>query len=299
MLIVIAALSSVILRASTSVIDRNSFGLKRQPIVFLNFVNNFVPGILLSLVLLFFEPALLKRALLDPKLMILGASVQLVAFAFSYGVKHLTVAKVNLANRIGDIGVPLALFLAGATVTRQDFIFSFLISVSVLFLSWHSDKKQNLKILLLPGALITMAIILQSLVGEFVYSKDNYAGIYNSTFACASALIWRSLFCIPIFMWQQVKNGKRSSDNFLRTKADRHQMYLRVLFTLGSQISYNYVLASGNRLVAWPILNAVSIFAIIIASVFLKEKITRSEWAAGIVVVGISVIRSMIGSAHG
>lgn len=174
-----------------------------------------------------------------------------------------------------------------------------MISVTVLFLSWHSDRKQNLKVLLLPGAFITAAIILQSLVGEFVYSKDTYAGIFNASFACAAALIWRSLFCLPLMAYHSIKNGTRYSFDFLKKKSDWYQLYMRVLFTLGSQLSFNFVLASGNRLIAWPILNAVSIFAIIIASIFLKEKTSRSEWAAGFVVVALSIARALLGGHSG
>ena len=57
------------------------------------------------------------------------------------------------------------------------------------------------------------------------------------------------------------------------------------------QRTYVYAMASGNGAIAAPIMSSVCVVSLILSRIFLKEKLTKKQYAfIGIIIVGILML---------
>jgi drug/metabolite transporter (DMT)-like permease len=288
---VVYALLSVLLRSANSVFDRVSYGLRKQSILILNFANNVLPFALLMLLL----PAVERQAtewalLLDPRLALFAISIQCVAFAFSYGFRHLTVAKVNVASRMGDLLVPVALLLCGREVHWTDYLFAAAISASTLLLAYTDSAPK--RVMVLPAVLITSAIVLQSVLGELFFqaSSPGPAHLEMTT----AIMGWRSAFCLLLLVVSRRPGRVAQFRELLQDGRMRLNVLLRSLFTVASQLFFVLALSTGQPVIAWPILNSVTLFSMVFASLVIKEHPRRNEVIAIILVVLLALLRGVL-----
>ncbi|QSQ18282.1 EamA family transporter [Myxococcus landrumensis] len=291
---VLYSLTSVLLRSGNSVFDRLSYGLRRQSILVLNFANNFVPFLLLAalLPLLPLENKTGWTMYANPKLALFAASVQGVAFAFSYGFRHLTVARVNIVSRVGDVLIPLVLMLAGRTVHWTEYLFALAVSgCSLLAAGGMTDSK---KTLWLPAFFITAAVIVQSLCGELFFqgkSSDVATNLEVST----ALMFWRSAVCLVLLLLFGSKELMTSQmGELVEDRRARINLMVRGLFTMGNQVAFVMALATGNRVVAWPILNSVTLFSLVFANAFIQEAPARREVFAVVAIVSLAVLKATL-----
>ena len=225
-------------------------------------------------------------SLFDIKIMVFSFSVQIVAFAFSYAFQNFTVSKVNIAARMGDLLVPVALFMYGSPVGYPDFIFSLTVSVAVFFaLPLHHWKNGPL---LVPSLIIAITLVLQSLVGEEAFGGPVHST--RSLSACASMLFWRSFLCSIGLLWPN-KRHLNAYRSLINNQSVLLQALFRSIFTISSQTTFLYVLAHGNRLIAWPILNSVSAFSVLLAGFVLKENPSFRELMSVVTVIALASVR--------
>ncbi|GAB4517442.1 MAG: hypothetical protein Tsb0020_36040 [Haliangiales bacterium] len=290
---VLYALSSVVLRSANSVFDRVSYGLHRQSIVLLNFVNNFLPFVLLVLVLAATKAGdaeLNWAVFLDMRLALFALSVQLVAFTFSFGFRRLTVSKVNVASRMGDLLIPLALMLSGSEVQTSDYVFAAAISVSTVLLG-NSDITQR-RLLLLPAGLITSAVVLQSLCGAFFFEGVSTHTVHLEV--TTAIMGWRSVFCLTLVAVRRSSAHGAQLRVLWTNSRMRRNALLRAVFTVVSQLLFVLALSTDEPVIAWPILNSVTLFSMGFASVVIKEHPKRNEVLAIAAVVVLSLIKGML-----
>lgn len=283
------AAASCAFRAVCGVIDRHSFGLKRHPIVGANLVNNAMPGILLMFYFMVTGsfPELCAN-LFNGRLVLFSLAVQLVAFAFSYGFTKNPVTKVNLASRVGDFLLPFALLAIGVNVRPVDIAFALGVTgcVCLALRPTKADFGHLVGLSLLIGG----AQVVQGVMGEIVFGGQSAAS--SATLATAAALLlWRGIFCIPLLFVQREANASYLSNLFIAFNRDGLASFAtRTAAVLISQVAFVGVLAHGNRLLAWPILNSVSVFAAIISAFLLKEAPSKEECVA----IGLMIVASIL-----
>lgn len=288
------ALTSVLLRSANSVFDRLSYGVRRQSILVLNFANNFVPFLLLALLMAVLRPedgagwALYR----DPRLALFAASVQGVAFAFSYGFRNLTVARVNIASRMGDVLIPLALMLCGRTVHWSEYLFALAVSgCSLLAAGGNSDSRRALW---LPALLITSAVLVQSLCGELFF-QNQPSGLTANLEVSTALMFWRSTWCLLLlFVFSSGAPRLEQMRELIGDARARLSLLLRSVFTVGNQVTFVLALAAGNRVLAWPILNSVTLFSLVFANTFIQEAPERREVLAVVAVVSLALLKATL-----
>ncbi len=288
------ALTSVLLRSGNSIFDRLSYGLRRQSILVLNFANNFVPFLLLAALtpLLPMENREGWALYGNPRLALFAVSVQGVAFAFSYGFRQLTVARVNIASRIGDVLIPLVLMLCGRTVHWSEYLFALAVSgCSLLAVGGNAD---NRRALWLPALFITAAVLVQSLCGELFF-QGQPSGVASNLEVSTVLMFWRSAACLVLLVLFGARDtmagqlGELAADGRARTS-----LMVRALFTVGNQVAFVMALATGNRVIAWPILNSVTLFSLVFANAFIQETPARREVFAVVAVVSLAVLKAAL-----
>nr|UYH37526.1 hypothetical protein [Myxococcaceae bacterium MCy9487] len=293
---VLYALLSVLLRSANSVFDRWSYGLRNQSILVLNFANNFIPFVLLALLL-----PLVSRgdapgwALFgDPRLALFALSIQAVGFAFSAGFRHLPVAKVNIASRVGDVLIPVALMLCGRTVHGNEYLFALAVSAcSLLAIRPGSDGAP--RTLGRYAVIITAALITQSVCGELFFQQQQSPELAKSLGVTTAIMFWRSVFCLLLLVTVRPSLARLAQARALLADGPaRLNLLLRSSFTVGSQITFVLALATGQRVIAWPILNSVTLFSMVFASTFIKEHPERREVFAMVVVVSLALLKAVM-----
>lgn len=291
-LIAIATVS-VSLRALCGIIDRQNFGPRRLPIVGINLLNNAVPFVFIAFPLIATGGGrTLLAAIANPRLLVFGGSVQIVAFAFSYGFRHYTVPTVNLVARIGDALIPFALYVIGARVTAMDVLFA--LSVSACVLLAVPPERGLARGLAVVGLGITAAVLLQSVTAEYVFSGSTRE-IAATMAGLAALLFWRGAFCLPLLPFGVVHLPKAATDEPRPTGRMTLAVIGRAVATIVHHAAFVYALARGNRVVMWPILNSVPIFAAVLSTVLIRERPTRREAAS----LGIWLVATCLRSAAG
>ncbi len=287
---ILVALLSAVFRAVSGVIDRFSLGIKGGQLGIVNLANNALPAITLLPIAIFFCAGSHGLAhFADIRTIVFAAVVQGSAFAFSYAYRHYTVADVNLAAKIGDGAIPFALMAMGVRVTAVDITFALAVSAIIVALAgWSHAKRTHY---LLTGAVITVAIIAQSVCGEYAF-KNITKSTQDVVGYCLAFLVWRSIFSVPIIAIEacQFPDGTLATLKSLTER--RRVLVLRTVATVTSQFTFIYVLAEGVRVVAWPLLNTVPIFAMLFSAMSLHEPPTRKQ-----VVVTVGLVALVFGRA--
>jgi uncharacterized membrane protein len=291
---VLYALTSVLLRSGNSVFDRLSYGLRRQSILVLNFANNFVPFLVLAVVtaLLPMENREGWALYANPRLALFAVSVQGVAFAFSYGFRHLTVARVNIASRVGDVLIPLVLMLCGRTVHWTEYLFALAVSgCSLLAAGGSADHRRALW---KPALFITAAVLVQSLCGELFF-QGKPSGLASNLEVSTALMFWRSAACLVLLVLFGARGTRTAQlSELVAENRARTSLVVRALFTVGNQVAFVMALATGNRVIAWPILNSVTLFSLVFANAFIQETPAKREVLAVVAVVSLAMLKATL-----
>ncbi|WP_257461904.1 hypothetical protein [Archangium lipolyticum] len=288
---ILLALASVLFRSANSVFDRLSFGLRNQSITLINFLNNFVPFLLLlagGAVLGKQEG--LAAALGDVRLIFFALSVQAVGYAFSYGFRHLTVAQVNIASRVGDILIPFSILLCGGVVGWRDYLFAAALSGCSLVLGQGGGSSR--KLLLVPGLWIALALIVQSLCGELFFQGQGAVGTDLGT--VTALMFWRSMLCLLLLpLGFRTHPPASMLAVVLDARMQLHALF-RALFTVAAQVTFMLALAGGHRVVVWPILNSSTLVSVGLAGLFLKERPARREMVTVAAIICLSLLKGSL-----
>ncbi|WP_244238450.1 hypothetical protein [Corallococcus terminator] len=292
---VLFALLSVLLRSANSVFDRWSYGLRNQSILVLNFANNFLPFVLLAVLLLVTGGESSAWALFaDPRLALFALSIQAVGFAFSAGFRNLPVAKVNIASRVGDVLIPIALMLCGRTVRGSEYLFALAVSACSL-LAIRPGKEGEPRTVVRYAVIITSAVIIQSLCGELFFQQEQSPELLKSLGVTTAIMFWRSAFCLLLLVAFRPSLARLAQVRALFADGPaRLNLLLRSAFTVGSQITFVLALATGQRVIAWPILNSVTLFSMVFASTFIQEHPERREVFAMVAVVSLALLKAAL-----
>jgi hypothetical protein len=291
---VLYALLSVLLRSTNSVFDRWSYGLRNQSILVLNFANNVIPFVLLAVLLTAVGKAgTVEWALFaDVRLIMFALAIQGVGFAFSMGFRHLPVAKVNIASRVGDVLIPLSLLLCGRPVKGSEYLFALAVSgCSLLAIRPEGGSRRTLG---RYAVIITAALIAQSVCGELFFQRQP-STTETSLMVTTAIMLWRSVFCLLLLL--AFSSGDTRLAQVRTLMADgpaRLNLLLRSTFTVGSQITFVLALAAGQRVLAWPILNSVTLFSMVFASTFIQEHPERREVLAMAAVVSLALLKAVM-----
>ena len=104
--------------------------------------------------------------------------------------------------------------------------------------------------------------------------------IANTSYELTFALVG-----LVMFIFMKVKGIKFGSMIEQKDKA------LAAVCETAGQLTYVYAMASGNGAIAAPIISAVCVVSLILSRIFLKEKLTKKQYAfIGIIIVGILML---------
>ena len=111
-------------------------------------------------------------------------------------------------------------------------------------------------------------------------TEDTIELIANTSYELTFALVG-----LVMFIFMKVKGIKFGSMIEQKDKA------LAAVCETAGQLTYVYAMASGNGAIAAPIISAVCVVSLILSRIFLKEKLTKKQYAfIGIIIVGILML---------
>ena len=111
-------------------------------------------------------------------------------------------------------------------------------------------------------------------------TEDTIEVIANTSYELTFALVG-----LVMFIFMKVKGIKFGSMIEQKDKA------LAAVCETAGQLTYVYAMASGNGAIAAPIISAVCVVSLILSRIFLKEKLTKKQYAfIGIIIVGILML---------
>ena len=116
-------------------------------------------------------------------------------------------------------------------------------------------------------------------------TEDTIELIANTSYELTFAI-----FGLILFIYMKVKGEK-----FGGLLEQKDKTLAAVCETAG-QLTYVYAMASGNGAIAAPIISAVCVVSLILSRIFLKEKLTKRQYAfIGIIIVGILMLAVLEG----
>ncbi len=116
-------------------------------------------------------------------------------------------------------------------------------------------------------------------------TADNIELIANTSYELTFALVG-----LVMFIFMKAKGIKFGSMVEQKDKA------LAAVCETAGQLTYVYAMASGNGAIAAPIISAVCVVSLILSRIFLKEKLTKKQYAfIGIIIVGILMLAVLEG----
>jgi uncharacterized membrane protein len=182
--------------------------------------------------------------------------------------------------------------LCGRTVHWSEYLFALAVSgCSLLAVGGNAD---NRRALWLPALFITAAVLVQSLCGELFF-QGQPSGVASNLEVSTVLMFWRSAACLVLLVLFGARDtmagqlGELAADGRARTS-----LMVRALFTVGNQVAFVMALATGNRVIAWPILNSVTLFSLVFANAFIQETPARREVFAVVAVVSLAVLKAAL-----
>ena len=285
--IMLLALVSSLSRAGLNVVDRYQIGFRELSIRQVNLWNNVIPTLLMVILLLFFGLGHeFLKLLISWKTICFSGLVQLVAYAFSFGFRHLNVNQVTATAKLSDIFIPIGIFIFTSHWSWSNYSFAILTTLVCLPILW---KKKKISAsfdhggLFIIGALVLQASVAPLLIETSINSSVSFQHLFLFTI---SVLFWRSIWTILPLFCQKQSMPIRWDLSYLN-----YIFLLRVILTILTQVSFIVAIASPHSLVAWPILNSTGLFALFFSKQFLKEYHTRKEQGIVIAISFLELIR--------
>jgi uncharacterized membrane protein len=280
-IVIVLAFISSVHRALLNILDRQILGLHKKNLRFTVMVNNLLPLLALSVVLLIAGKLTHIFVYISSfKVFIFSLIYQCVSYSFSYAFSKCKVQQVVLFAKLPDIFIPALLLLIFGIYDIQNILFSVAIFAfcSPFFISQRSSKTQYIAALFL-----TITLIVQGVFAQFSLSSQ-ISGISEILLYTTAVLFWRFLFTLIL----NIKNTMKVKDidfqySFL--------VIIRSIVNLITQVTFIFALSQENGYRAWPIINSTIIFSIVLSKLFLKEKTTRVEGIALTGIIGLSLIK--------
>ncbi|MBW8013614.1 hypothetical protein E0712_03805 [Lactobacillus helveticus] len=146
-LLITFASISAISRGIISVIDRYQMGYRKQGIIEVNFINNLFS---ITLVTIFFIFMVKKysfpvfSATYVIRIVMYALVVQMVAYGYSYVYKKINIMQSVVVNKLSDLFIPLALFLATGCLNFKSYLVSITTTIIVAIYFFIRKKEQSL-----------------------------------------------------------------------------------------------------------------------------------------------------------
>ncbi len=285
--IMLLALLSSVSRAGLNVVDRYQIGFREFSIRQVNLWNNVIPTLLMVILLLFSGLGHeFLQSLISWKTIFFSGLVQLVAYAFSFGFRHLNVNQVTATAKLSDIFNPIGIFVFTSHWSWSNYSFAILTTLVCLPILWNKKKifvSFDRGGLFIIGALVLQASFAPLLIEPPINSGFSFQHLFLFTI---SVLFWRSIWTILPLFFQKQSLPMRWNLSYLT-----YISLLRVILTILTQISFIFAITSPNSLVAWPILNSTGLFALFFSKQFLKEYHTHKEQGIVIAISFLEIIR--------
>lgn len=284
----LCAAGSAFSRAGLNIIDRYQIGVKSLSIAALNFLNNAVPaGIILAIALIFGVYDDLLRSFINWRTALFSGSVQLVAYAFSFGFRNMTVSQVTVAGKAADLFIPIGIFLSTDYWDWTTYIFAVLTTLVCLpILHTGATAKrtpQSRKAVAQACFVIGVALLLQATFAPVLIDPGVNALAFKDAFVfTASVIMWRTIWSLLPIVRYGTQLGKIPRSILI------HPVFgARVVLTLTTQVSFVLAVGSSFAALAWPILNSTGLLAMVLSSLCLGEKPSRKE---GIIIIAIAFL---------
>jgi uncharacterized membrane protein len=286
--IMIFALASACSRAGLNIIDRYQIGFRRQSVVTLNFFNNVVPAaVMVALVATFGFHKELVVSITDWRTAVFSGLVQIVAYAFSYAFRYLNVSQVAVAGKASDLFIPIGVLLVAGHWDWVTYGFAVATTVVCLPILRSNDNDKYPDAIKRVAFLIGVALVLQASLAPLLVAPGNTASRIEHTLAFATAVIvWRMVWSLLPMLH---RGCGPSAPSFALLVSP--VFIARVLLTVITQITFIIAVGSSTSTVAWPILNSTGFLAMMLSSVFLKEKPSGAEKWIIVAITALALLR--------
>ena len=282
-----AAVSSAS-RGAISAIDRLQFGVRKKKITFTNIHNN-IAALLVGIVAaaLFGKLSGITQQLFEVRVFIFAGLLQLSANAFSYAFRHMRVSSLIVVTKVSDIFIAPLVFLLFSKWSSGDFAFAMLTSLGCLAVLLNGGR---VHLHLKSAVFVCLRLIAQGGLSPWYMAEVTEHHDLWVPFTCA-LITWRLLFSLA-FSFRGLPSVPQS---FFGHDLEYWVLHvIRAGLTLSAQVFQVLALSYGRPIVAWPILNATGLFAILFSYLILKERATRQETFAIVLISMVGVIRMLI-----
>lgn len=293
-LIIFFALLSAFARGGITVIDRYQMGYRKSSVVTVNFFNNLLSMILVTIL---FAVLLSKYGMglnitlwMIVRMMIYATLVQAVAYGYSAIFKSVNILESVLLSKLTDFLIPLAIFGTTLYFNWQTYIVSVLSTFMVvgLFLSSKSDNRERYKILLKNFWIIGPLLVVQAALSPFLV--HGLESIYSLIIFTICTIYFRFLFTLCGFI-RQIKATPCLEFNL--TIKIGFLYGSRAVLTLIAQIAFTLATSSSLSGIAWVFLNMTSLFSVVLAGMILKERTQLKDISTLIGIIILSVIANL------
>jgi hypothetical protein len=281
--VVILALASCIARSGLNIIDRQSLGIRKIPVHDVMLFNTLMPSIIALLAA--FCAGMLQMALLqlcDWRSFAFSATVQLVAYSFSYALRGHNIEDVVVSTKLPEVFTTLAYLLpiySIATGSAIDIALSGMISAACVVFLVSSRATQALWI-------VPLCLILQASVSPFLSPSILDEGLEHSLSFAVATLCWRSVLSIAVSL--------RSSSSFRKSVSRIDAvLFLRALLAVITQVCLVLSLSFNYPAIAWSILNLTGAFSVVLSRMIFKSRLTGKLAMYLGIVIGLTVARSL------
>ena len=275
-------------RGAISAIDRIQFGVRRKKITFTNVHNN-VAALFVALLFAgaFGRLGGFTQQLLSVRVIVFAALLQITANAFSYAFTHMKVSSIIVVAKISDMFVAPLIFLLFAKWSTADFTFAAVTSLTCFgLMAKESGKSLHLK----ASVLVCVLLVIQGALSPWYMSHVVVNRGIWVPFTCA-LICWRLVFSL-VLSAQVIHEVHLSFAGH-----DKEYWILHVVragLTLSAQVFQVLALSYDRPVVAWPVLNATGLFAVLFSYLVLKERASFREATAIILIAVIGAARTFV-----
>lgn len=288
--IIIIAFLSALSRAGLNVVDRYQIGLKKVSILQVNFWNNVVPALfLMVLCLLLSWSTELYSYFFDVRSFVFSLLAQVVAYAFSYAFRHMDVSQVLITSKLSDVIIPIGIFATTMYWDWSNYYFSIATTLVCLLVLLDKDKRFSLVAFRKIIAVIILSLLIQASFSPLVTVIGTNTSIQDAVSFTTAVIMWRVVWSfIPMVRFKNL--ALRPDVTLLFSPI----FNIRVILTVFTQLTFILAVSSPISAVAWPILNATPLLAILLSRFFLKEGLSRIQVIIILLITALSIIRVFI-----
>ncbi|EJM97740.1 hypothetical protein [Herbaspirillum sp. YR522] len=286
--VLLLALISALSRAGLNVIDRYQIGMRKLSIRSINFWNNAIPTIMIVLTAVMLGlHGDLAAVFLGWKTAAFAAVVQLVAYTFSFAFRYLDVNQVTVAAKLSDLFIPGAIF---ATTGHWDWTTAgFACATTLVCLPILRGRNLDQgKVLKAATVLMCTALVFQAGISPLLAHQIDGDWRYGLLFA-AAVIGWRTIWSIMPLAFRS-DAGQAQRYGLLLNRL----FYLRCCLSVITQLTFVLAVSSAAAAVAWPLLNAAGLFAMLMAAFVLRERQVRSQKLIVLTITALAALRFIL-----